>query len=181
MKKIKLYSTAATAVAGIALAGGTITASGASASPAAPPKCTAGNIGGGNLAMWVDADRGEGAAGTIFYPLSFTNVSGKTCTLYGYPGVSAVNSSGKQLGPAAGWNSGVAPKTVTLAPGATAHTVLAYSDVVTSNCPPAKKATAFELKVYPPGGTVAGHAFWPVLACTTSQSFMSVEVIQTGT
>jgi len=181
MNKIRIYFAAGTAIAGSALTAGALAASAASASPAAPPTCTAGNLGGGNLAIWVDADRGNGAAGTIFYPLSFTNVSGKTCTLHGYPGVSAVNSSGKQLGPAAGRDSAVAPKTVTLAPGATAHAVLAYSDVVTGNCPPAKKATAFELKVYPPGGTIAGHAFWPLLACTTSQPFMHVGVVQTGT
>jgi uncharacterized protein DUF4232 len=28
----------------------------------------------------------NGAAGTIFYPLDFSNTSGSACTMYGYPG-----------------------------------------------------------------------------------------------
>jgi Protein of unknown function (DUF4232) len=41
----------------------------------------------------------DGAAGTIFYPLTFTNVSARACTLRGYPGVSSVRGSqGVQVG-----------------------------------------------------------------------------------
>jgi hypothetical protein len=41
------------------------------------------------------------AAGSIYYHLEFTNLSGRACTLVGYPGVSAINLSGHQLGSAA--------------------------------------------------------------------------------
>jgi hypothetical protein len=34
------------------------------------------------LDVWLDT-QGNGAAGTIYYGLEFTNLSGTTCTLYG--------------------------------------------------------------------------------------------------
>ena len=39
----------------------------------------------------------NGAAGTIYYPIEFTN-TGATCTLRGFPGVAAVGKTGHQLG-----------------------------------------------------------------------------------
>ena len=45
----------------------------------------------------------NGAAGTIYYPLDFTNASSSACTMYGYPGVAFVSSpGGSQVGAAAG-------------------------------------------------------------------------------
>ena len=70
------------------------------------------------LDVWLDT-QGQGAAGTIFYKLNFTNLSGSTCTLFGYPGVSGTNLVGTQLGSPA-VREIVTPHTVTLANGATA-------------------------------------------------------------
>jgi Domain of unknown function (DUF4232) len=62
----------------------------------------------------------NGAAGTIFYPLEFTNASSSTCTMYGYPGVAFVSSPGaSQIGAPAGRRPPAAPTLVTLEPGAT--------------------------------------------------------------
>ena len=36
---------------------------------------------------------GDGTAGTIFYPVRFTNRSARACTLRGFPGVSSVSAS----------------------------------------------------------------------------------------
>ena len=52
------------------------------------PKCAT-----SGLVVWMDTN-GNGAAGTIYYELQFTNLSGQTCTLTGYPGVSAVKLNG---------------------------------------------------------------------------------------
>jgi Protein of unknown function (DUF4232) len=52
--------------------------------------------------------------------LELTNLSGHTCTLIAYSGVSAVNLRGRQLGKAASRTSSPQPKLVTLADGATA-------------------------------------------------------------
>ena len=59
-------------------------------------------------------------AGTTFYPLKFVNKSKSSCTLRGYPGVSAVGKKGKQIGNAA---KRIPSKyrTVTLGPGQAAE------------------------------------------------------------
>jgi hypothetical protein len=94
---------------------------------------------------------GNGAAGTVYYPLDFTNISGSACTMYGYPGVAFVSSpGGSQVGAAAGRGSSTAAVLVTLAPGATAHATLGVSDVlIGDNCLGNQVQTSW-LQVYPP-------------------------------
>lgn len=152
----------------------TLTAARAAAST---PKCAAADLG-----VWVAYDQSQGAAGTLIYPLEFTNLSHHACTLHGFPGVSALGRNGKQLGSPAAWDHAVKARTVRLAPGATAHAMLAYSDVITGNCPSASKRTAFALRVYPPDRRKADHAFWSLAACTAkgSSHFMRVRVIAAG-
>ena len=71
-------------------------------------------------ALKVSLGPANGAAGTVFYPLNFVNTGKLGCTLRGYPGVSAVTSSGKQIGsPASQISSSY--KTVTLLPGKSAE------------------------------------------------------------
>lgn len=169
----------AAAAAALATLGTTLAlTSAASASPrsasAVIGKCTAGDLG-----VWVAADQSDGAAGSIYFPLEFTNLSSQTCYMYGYPGVSAVTSSGHQLGAAASRDNAVAPRIVNVAPGGTAHTVLRYIDAqLTPQCKP---ATAAKLSVYPPDQTANTHAFWDLPGCSTATpSYLSVEVIQPG-
>ncbi len=57
------------------------------ATPSGPGPCSTGNL---RFAV----GRSNGAAGTIYYPLGFTNASSAPCTMYGYPGVSFVTSPG---------------------------------------------------------------------------------------
>ena len=54
-------------------------------SSAPVPACQASQLG-----VWIALAQSNGAAGTIYYPLNFTNVSGHTCSLHGFPGVSAI-------------------------------------------------------------------------------------------
>ena len=76
---------------------GTVLAADTARLPAARA-CTAADLG-----AWVAADQGNGAAGSIYYPLEFTNLSGHACSMRGFPGVSAIDRNGHQLGsPAAG-------------------------------------------------------------------------------
>jgi hypothetical protein len=148
----------------------------APASPAAPPACTT-----ASLAVWVSTGQANGAAGTIAYPLEFTNISGHPCTVSGYPGVSALNAKGKQLGAAAGRNSLFKAKVVTIAAGGTAHAVLFYADaeVHTSGCKP---AAATLLKVYPPNKTTATDGFFSLDGCSIAKNhrYLSVTTIQPG-
>jgi hypothetical protein len=134
----------------------------ARATPAAVPGCTAFGLG-----VWVAINQGNGAAGTIYYPLEFTNLSGRACSLSGFPGVSALNAQGQQLGSPAGWDRTTTPHTVILAPGATAHTFLAYHDVAVTTeagCDPVN--TAVLLRVYPPGRHSATDAAYDFQSCS---------------
>jgi hypothetical protein len=150
------------------------------ASPAAPaaqagtPRCAT-----SGLVVWMNT-QGDGAAGSVYYTLKFTNLSGHACTLRGYPGVSAVSLSGRQLGTPARWGTSPAT-TVTLASGATAYAVLQYSDVVTggSGPRPCDAVTAAGLRVYPPGQTASKIVPFPLKACTSSGLvYMGVAPVQ---
>ena len=93
----------------------------------------------------------NGAAGTIFYPLDFTNTSGSACTMYGYPGVAFVSSAGgSQVGAPAGRASNTAPALVTLASGAVAHATLGVSDVLIGNNCLHHQVQVRWVQVYPP-------------------------------
>lgn len=178
----------AIAIAAAVAAAGLATTSAAFAATSAPPaavmtRCaaTAGGGPGSGLAVWVAADQGNGAAGTIFYPLEFTNLSGHTCTLSGFPGVSAIDHGGRQLGSPAGWEPGT-PHTVILGPGATAHAVLAYHDVVVGGAPGCDPVdSASELRVYPPDQRTAAQAFFDLPVCShAGPVYLNVGPIQRG-
>jgi Domain of unknown function (DUF4232) len=169
---MKLFSTTARrviAVAAAAAAAGLAISTAAYAATSAPgqarsiPRCTAEDLG-----VWVAVDQSNGAAGTIRYPLEFTNLSHHTCFLFGYPGVSALDHNGHQLGRPASWDSRTGARTVYLAPGATAHTLLAYDGVLVipgqRGCGPVRSSVA--LRVYPPDQRSATHASFSVDACS---------------
>lgn len=153
--------------------------SSASAAPAATPACSS-----TALSVWVDASQSSGAAGTIEYALEFTNITGKACTLYGYPGVSAVNANYKQLGFAAGEYPLYAKKTVTIPGGGTAHADLFWSDVdVSTATPGCDPVTASYIKVYPPGDKKAKDGFFDLQVCKgtgTLDHYWRVSVVRSG-
>jgi hypothetical protein len=144
---------------------------------AAVPACTAADLG-----AWVAVDQGNGAAGSIYYPLQFTNLSRHACAMRGFPGVSVIDRNGHQLGSPARWATGVAAHTVVLAAGATAHTILRYSDVTVTTTPGCHPVfSAFELRVYPPGQFSATHAFFGLEACShAGPIYLTVEPILPG-
>ena len=137
------------------------------------PACTT-----AGLAVWLGLGEGGGAAGSTYYPLEFTNVSGHACHLFGYPGVSA--RDGHQLGSPAGRSS--APEhTIVLAKSATAHAFMQITDVANfspSTCAP---VTAGELNVYPPNQLSAKPIPFSFRACSkTGPVFLSVQPVQPG-
>lgn len=100
-------------------------------------------------ALKVSLGEANGTAGTTYYPLKFVNKSKTSCTLRGYPGVSAVTSTGGQIGnPASRIQSKYA--TMSLAPGA--EQTASVGIVETGNFSAAQCApvTAAGLKVFPP-------------------------------
>jgi hypothetical protein len=144
----------------------------ASARTAAAPRCkTAG------LVMWLNAE-GSGTAGSFYYKLEFVNLSGRTCTLAGYPGVSAVNLSGRQIGASAKREVTGRPRTVTLAPGGEATALVRVVDVgaLPSSCRP---AAAAGFRVYPPGETASKLVPYPFRTCSNArESAVSVRALK---
>jgi hypothetical protein len=112
---------------------------------AAVARCT-----NANTDVWF-ADSGDGALSLIYYPVEFTNIGSKSCTMYGYPGVSAVNGKNKRLGPAATRSEATAtPHTVTVKPH---QTVSAELGIPPQGFVPCKEGTAAGFRVYPPNET----------------------------
>jgi hypothetical protein len=108
------------------------------------------------------------AAGSMYTQIEFTNTSGATCTLYGYPGVALTASTapGSQVGAAATRSTIRPEKVVTLTPGATALAQVQLVDVLnypTANCEP---ASASYLQVYPPGQTTPLYLAFAAKTCT---------------
>jgi hypothetical protein len=136
------------------------------------------------LRITLDASQANAAAGSVYYPLNFTNTSASSCELYGYPGVSfAASSSGaaKQIGAAARRSSAFGKLAIRLAPGATAHSwlqVAAAGNYPASACQP---VTAEWLRVYPPNETAAGYVAHTFDACSdTSTVLLTVLPVRSG-
>lgn len=123
----------------------------------------------GTSALRMTLGPANAAAGHFYRPVVFTNISGASCTLYGYPGISfAAAIGGKQVGAAAG-RSPASKQLVVLAPGGKAHALLDLLDVL--NFPPSECAasSAHWLKVYPPNQYSAGYIRWTAEVCSKSK------------
>jgi hypothetical protein len=168
----------AAAAAGPALARQSHPASVAS-TKAAPPCQSSG------IDDWLDTN-GNGAAGTIFYHLRFTNLSGHACTLQGFPFVFAVNLSGHQVGNRAVFNHAFPASPVTVGNGKTVHAVLGIVETGNFSASACKPVTAAGLKVFAPTGiNEAGRIVpFPFSACSTHGShapnFLNVTPVHSG-
>jgi hypothetical protein len=152
-----------------------------SAGAAAAPACTT-----SQLVVWLQTNPGGGVAGGYYYNLEFTNLGTQACTLYGYPGVSAIGLSGGQLGSPAGRNAAHAARVVTLASGAgpsqanaTATAVLKVVDTGVYGPSQCRQKTAAGLRVYPPGQRGSKTVPLPFEACSASGPvFLQVDAVQ---
>jgi hypothetical protein len=167
---------AASAVAATS-SGAVLTAETTHAVPAAVRACTAGDLG-----AWVAVTQGNGTAGSSYWPLQFTNLSRHSCAMRGFPGVSAVNRSGHQLGSPAGRDHVIPVRTVILAPGATAHAILRYGDVTISTAPGCHPTfSAYELRIYPPNQYRATYAAFDFEVCShAGPVYLDVGPVQPG-
>ena len=177
-KNIRRTIIAATAALSLGIGGAVWATTAASAAPAAVPACTTANLG-----VWLDLSQASGAAGTDSYPLDFTNTGSHACTLHGYPGVSATNANGAQLGRAADRQPIFTAKTVTIGAGATAHAYLFWTEVLNFTPSGCKLGTASLLKVYPPNRTAAAYTFFSLQVCTSTKplyQYLLVSTVQPG-
>ena len=104
----------------------------------------------GSLTAWIGLP-GDGTAGSTYYMLEISNTSRATCSLYGFPGVSAVGAGGHPVGRAAGRASYLTERPLTLTPDATVHAVLQITDVSNFTAAACHPVSADGLRVYAPG------------------------------
>ncbi len=132
------------------------------------------------LRAWLGIP-GNGAAGSIYYELELSNVSGQACTLYGYPGVSAL-TSGHQDGSAADRTASHPSTLVLLEPGATSHVILQITEVANFSPSACNPVTANTLRVYAPGDYAALQIPFSVAACgTAGPVYLHVSATVAGT
>jgi Protein of unknown function (DUF4232) len=165
-------------------------ASTSSASPvstvAPAPPAKPGSVGpAGCLTSALRATLGaaEGTAGSAYQVIVLANISGKTCALYGYPGVSFVTGvGGSQIGKDAARDRTTAPKVVTLAPGQSGSFALRVVDAAalpTASCDP---VTAKWLKIFPPENTAALYVGYAARACAgKTATILTTRAVTEGT
>ena len=124
----------------------------------------------------------QGAAGSVYQVIDFTNIGTASCSLYGYPGIALAGGSPvTQIGMAASRSPQAGPALVTLKPGAVANTLLRITQAQnypTSKCSP--MASTY-LQIYPPNQTTPIYLGYKSTGCSaTGVNLLTVGVVQTG-
>lgn len=151
------------------------------ATPAASPTVAGAAPACPTRSLGLKLGLGQGAAGSTFQAIDFTNISSTTCTLYGYPGVSLAGGTPvKQIGLAAAESHTTARKLVTLSPRAVANAVLQIVHAV--NVPAGKcgLVTAHSLQIYPPNQTTPAYLHYTSQTCSKPVQILTVSVVQPG-
>ena len=118
-----------------------------------------------------------GAAGSQYYPLVAKNTSSTPCVIAGYPGVSATDQDGKQIGAAAVRESRQNYETITLKPGETATATLRVTNTgALDNCSPVQSK---HLKIYPPEQKEATQLPVPLTTCSTQRESLTIAPFST--
>lgn len=126
---------------------------------------------------------GSGAAGTVWRPLRFTNTSGATCEIQGFPGVSYVaGDDGHQVG-AAAYRDGSKGDAVTLRAGQTAHAPVGFAQVGNYDPADCEPTEVRGLRVYPPQETNSMYLPNPGTGCANEDlesNQLKVQTIRPG-
>jgi len=150
------------------------TATGTPAAPGGTAPCPTRSLG-------LKPGLSQGAAGSVYQVLDFTNISNVTCTLYGYPGVSLAGGHPvTQVGLAAAEDPTTPRKLVTLAPGQVANALLRIVDALNypaSKCGPVKTQW---IQVYPPNQTTPVFLSYATTGCTKPVRILTVSTVKPG-
>jgi hypothetical protein len=124
----------------------------------------------------------QGAAGSVYQVIDFTNIGTASCSLYGYPGVALAGGSPvTQIGMAASRSPQAGPALITLKPGDVANTLLRITQAQnypTSKCSP--MASTY-LQIYPPNQTTPIYLGYKSTGCSaTGVNLLTVSVVQSG-
>lgn len=177
---------------------GTVTLPAASPAPTAPgasPTPASGGVapgGGGSAAaggtqpcatrdLKVALGEEQGAAGSLYQVLVFTDISAKSCTLYGYPGVSL--TAGKpveQVGLAAARNAGSPVAVITLAPGKSGNALLQIAQADNYPAATCGPVDADYLQIYPPNQTTPTYVADSARACSKPVQILRIGPMLAG-
>jgi Protein of unknown function (DUF4232) len=124
----------------------------------------------------------QGAAGSVYQVIDFTNIGTASCSLYGYPGIALAGGSPvDQIGAAASRSPQAGPALVTLKPGDVANTLLRITQAQnypTSKCSP---VASTYLQIYPPNQTTPIYLGYKSTGCSaTGVNLLTVSVVQSG-
>jgi hypothetical protein len=123
-----------------------------SASASATPAATASKAcAASGLVVWAGEEPGGGAAGSVYYRIQLTNLAHHTCTIAGFPKVSAVNLKGKRIGAVATHSPGKKVGPVSLAQGETATAQLRIVEALNFSADECRPAWAAGVRVAIPG------------------------------
>ncbi|WP_328926802.1 DUF4232 domain-containing protein [Streptomyces sp. NBC_00190] len=103
----------------------------------------------------------QGAAGSVLYPIEFTNTTSRTCSLRGYPGVSVVDAKHRQIGTSA-IRTGESYNTVSVFPD---DTVTATFRTNSRSVVPDCRQKSAAVKVYPPASGLAEEIPYRLRVC----------------
>lgn len=122
------------------------------------------------------------AAGSSYYSINLTNMSGRRCALEGYPRVSFVSApDGHQLGAAAGHDPVYPGRRVILRPGHDAYARLQAGASGNYPAPACHPVMVRWLRVYPPAAAAPLYAGFAGSACTVAAArLLSISRIQPG-
>lgn len=130
------------------------------------------------LVVWLNT-QGNGAAGSVYYHLQFTNLGQRACTLDGFPGISALSLSRHQLGSPAAWDHTHPARPVSIKPGSSATAVLRIVDVYNYPNALCRRQESRGIRVYPPGERQSAFVPFPFAACARpGPRYLSVGAIQ---
>jgi Protein of unknown function (DUF4232) len=159
-----------------------VSSAGASSGAATPGAAAGGPPACPTRYLKATAGIGQGAAGSIYQVIDFTNISSAPCTLYGYPGVALAGGSPvTQVGAAASRSTVSAATLVILGAGKTANALLRITQA--GNYPPSEcdpHPTTY-LQIYPPNQTTPIYLGYKSTGCSASAvNLLSIGVVQPG-
>jgi Protein of unknown function (DUF4232) len=118
-----------------------------------------------NLVVWLPNGNGNGAAGSVFYKLRITNLGSASCSLKGFPKVSALNLKGQTVGKPASNETGQKAASVKLAAGGSASFQLRVVEAGNFSPADCHATEAAGLRVSPPGAGGSKVVPFPFETC----------------
>jgi len=124
----------------------------------------------------------QGAAGSVYQVIDFTNIGTASCSLYGYPGVALAGGSPvTQIGAAASRSTQTAASLVTLTAGATGNVLLRITQAENYPSATCNPVASTYLQIYPPNQTTPIYLAYKSTGCSSTKvNLLTVSVVQAG-